>query len=452
MSGHSDSRRVSRRWFLGSTISAGAAAGVGVLAACSAPAPAQPAGPAAATGGGAQQSAPATTGTITLTIMGSPTNVTDAMTKLWSTVEQKNKIKINYVESPQVSQTYHDKLVTMFSAKDSSVDIFNCNGTVWPPEFAAAGWMLPLDKYFSDADMQDHMPAYRQAFSYKGALYGIAHLYDVGMLYYRKDLLDAAHLQPPTTWDELITQSKQLGANDQLVGHAASWSKGEQVVCRLVEFIYGNGGQILDDNQAIKIDSPEAVEGLQRMVDLVQKDKVTPLAATTWETGDARQIFTEGKAIFTINWNFVWAQAQATGSKVIGDVGVALVPKLKAAKSAATLGGWGWGINAASKNVDAAVAAIKTLTAPEQMKLMFVEGGVVPTRVSLFKDPEFTKQYPHAQVMLDIIDSAVARPRHPRYREISEIIQTESLTAINGQKSPKQAVSDIASQIQPLLA
>ena len=68
------------------------------------------------------------------------------------------------------------------------------------------------------------------------------------------------------------------------------------------------------------------------------------------------------------------------------------------------------------------------------------------------KDADFVKAYPHAQVMLDIIDGAVARPRHPRYREISEIIQTESLTAINAQKNPKQAITDIAGQIKPLVA
>jgi multiple sugar transport system substrate-binding protein len=435
-----DRSKSTRRGFL---MSAGSVAGFGLLAACSAPStPDQK--PA--------QSAPATTGTITVTVMGSPTSITDVSTKLFSTVEQKNNIKINYVESPQVSQTYHDKLVTMFAAKDSSVDIFNCNGTVWPPEFAAAGWMTPLDQYFTASDMQDHMPAYRQAFSYKGQLFGIAYLYDVGMLYYRKDLLDAHGLKPPATWDELISQAKQLGANDDLLGYAASWSKGEQVVCRLVEYIYGNGGMILDDTQAVKIDSPEAVEGLQMMIDLVQSHKITPLAATTWETTDARTIFTEGKAIFTTNWNFVWAQSQAQGSKVIGNVGVSLVPRMKAPKSAATLGGWGWGINSASKNVDAAVAAIKTLTAPEQMKMLFLEGGVVPTRMSLFKDADFVKTYPHAQVMLDIIDSAVARPRHPRYREISEVIQTESLSAINQQKTAQAAVTDITKAIQPMLA
>jgi multiple sugar transport system substrate-binding protein len=437
--------RVSRRWFLGAL----SATGVGLLAACAAPsAPSAPAAPASSATAAPAKIAAGTT----ITIMGSPTSITDATTKLFSVVEQKNNLKVNYVESPPVSQTYHDKLVTMFAAKDSSVDIVNTNGTVWPPEFAAAGWLVPLDKYFPASDMQDHMPAYRKAFSYKDQLYGIAHLYDVGMMYYRKDLLDAKGLKPPATWADLVSQSKQLGANDDVVGHASSWMKGEQIVCRLVEFIYGNGGQILDDNQALKIDSPEAVEGLQMMIDIIHKEKITPLAATTWETGDARKIFTEGKSIFTTNWNFVWNQSQADGSKVVGNVGVALVPRMNGAKSAATLGGWGWTINAASKNVDASVAAITTLTAPEQMKMLFLEGGVVPTRLSLFKDPDFIKTYPHAQVMLDIIEGAVPRPRHPRYREISEVIQTEALTALNQQKTAKNAISDIAKSVQPLLA
>jgi multiple sugar transport system substrate-binding protein len=436
--------RLSRRTLLVGLISA---AGVGVLAACSAPAtPEQKSGAGAPAG-----AAPAKIGGATITIMGSPSSINETVTKLFGIVEQKNNIKINYVESPPVSQTYHDKLVTMFSARDSSVDIFNNNGAVWVSEFGAAGWLTPLDQYFPTSDVQDFMPAYRQAFSYKGQLFAMAHLFDVGMLYYRKDLLDAKGLKPPATWDELVSQSKQLGANDDVVGHASSWSKGEQIVCRLVEFIYGNGGTILDDNQAVKIDSPEAVEGLQMMIDMVHRDKVTPLAATTWETADARKVFTEGRSIFTTNWNFVWTQSQTEGSKVIGKVGVALVPKMKAPRAAATLGGWGWSINAASKNVDAAVATIKTLTAPEQMKMLFMEGGVVPTRMSLFKDPDLVKAYPHAQVMLDIVDSAVARPRHPRYREISEVIQTEALTAINQQKNAKNAIADIAKTIQPLL-
>ena len=126
-------RLTSRRGFL---ISAGSAAGLGLLAACAptpTPAPEQkPAAPA--------QVAPATTGGVTITVMGSPTNITDTTTKLFGIVEQKNNIKVNYVESPQVSQTYHDKLVTMFAAKDASVDIFNCNGTVWPTGIRR-GWL-----------------------------------------------------------------------------------------------------------------------------------------------------------------------------------------------------------------------------------------------------------------------------------------------------------------------
>jgi len=75
-----------RRGFL---ISAGTAAGLGLLAACApAAAPEQkPAAPA--------QAGPATTGGVTITVMGSPTNIADATTKLFGTVEQKNNIKVN---------------------------------------------------------------------------------------------------------------------------------------------------------------------------------------------------------------------------------------------------------------------------------------------------------------------------------------------------------------------
>src|SRR5712692_2279159 len=105
---HLTASRVSRRAFL---ILAASAAGLGLLAACApTPAPEQkPAAPAP------DNTAPATTGGVTITMMGSPTNITDTTTKLFGIVEQKNSIKVNYVESPPVSQTYHDKLVTMFA-------------------------------------------------------------------------------------------------------------------------------------------------------------------------------------------------------------------------------------------------------------------------------------------------------------------------------------------------
>src|SRR6185436_12582622 len=98
MSERLSSTRVSRRWFLGAI----SATGVGLLAAC-APAAQAPTTAANATAAPAKIAA----GT-TITIMGSPTSITDATTKLFSIVEQKNNLKVNYVESPPVSQTYHD--------------------------------------------------------------------------------------------------------------------------------------------------------------------------------------------------------------------------------------------------------------------------------------------------------------------------------------------------------
>ena len=192
--------------------------------------------------------------------------------------------------------------------------------------------------------------------------------------------------------------------------------------------------------------------GLQMMMDLVQTHKITPLAATTWETGDARQIFTEGKAIFTTNWNFVWAQAQAHGVENHRQCRRVAGAEDEGAKSAATLGGWGWAINSASKNVTAAVAAIKTLTAPEQMKMLFLEGGVVPTRHVAVQGPGLRQDSTRMRRSCWTSSTAPWRDRAIRVTAKSrKSSRTSRCRRINQQKTAKAAVADIAKTIQPML-
>ena len=81
---------------------------------------------------------------------------------------------------------------------------------IWPAEFAAAGWALPLDAFFSAAERNLFLDAPIQADTYDGRIYGVPMFVDAGMLYYRKDLLEkhrfpaAAHVArvgPPSADD-----------------------------------------------------------------------------------------------------------------------------------------------------------------------------------------------------------------------------------------------------------
>ena len=53
------------------------------------------------------------------------------------------------------------------------------------------------------------------AASYFGKLYAYPQSSDGALLYYRKDLLDKANLQPPKTWDEMQASLRQGSARPE---------------------------------------------------------------------------------------------------------------------------------------------------------------------------------------------------------------------------------------------
>src|SRR5882672_10687842 len=55
-------------------------------------------------------------------------------------------VTVKYIPAPITSaDAYHDKLVTVLSAHDGSVDVFDSD-VIWQAQWAPAGWAAPLDK------------------------------------------------------------------------------------------------------------------------------------------------------------------------------------------------------------------------------------------------------------------------------------------------------------------
>ena len=111
--------------------------------------------------------------------------------------------------APHSSTAYHDLLSQKLKNHDPTVDLFFMD-VIWVPEFAAAGWALPLDEYFSPPEQAKFLPATITAGTYQGSVYGIPSRIDGGMLYYRRDLLEAYEFSPPDTWDELARQAETI--------------------------------------------------------------------------------------------------------------------------------------------------------------------------------------------------------------------------------------------------
>ena len=95
------------------------------------------------------------------------------------------------------------------------------------PDMVKSGQVTPLDDIYGDAK-SDFSEAALKAFSYDGKIYGVKMINDLGLIYYRKSMLDAAGVKPPTTLEELGAAIDKLTSGQV---KACSWATTAALAC-----------------------------------------------------------------------------------------------------------------------------------------------------------------------------------------------------------------------------
>ncbi|MBI3296559.1 MAG: ABC transporter substrate-binding protein [Elusimicrobia bacterium] len=360
-------------------------------------------------------------------------------------------LKVEMVEGPAASNTREDMYAAAFIGKESTYDVLYMD-VVWLPKFAAQGWLRPLDDRFPPQRQAEFLPGDILGSKFAGKTYRLPVQSDGGLLYYRKDLLAAADLAPPRTWAELAAAAKAVQKPPETWGLVFQGKQYEGLVCVYLELLWGNGGELIDEAGTVLVDSPAAVEALTWLVDAVRKDGFAPEGVLTFQEEEARHMFQEGKAVFMRNWPYAWNLLQAEGSPVKGKVGILPMVHGPGKASAATLGGWGWGISAFSEHPEAAWKFIEFAASLEGQKTAYVKGGIIPTRKALFEDPEIAAKSPHYRELLGVLAGARPRPMHPAWARMSDILQVRLSGALSGQASPEDALRAAAEDMRAALA
>jgi len=207
----------------------------------------------------------------------------------------------------------------------------------------------------------------------------------------------------------------------------------EVLVCDLVSFVGSNGGSILaPDGKTVKIADPEAIAAVQLMYDTINKHKITPADVLSWDEEPSRRPFVAGQSVFLRNWSYTWATAQdKSTSQVVDKVGVAPLPHFAGKSSAACLGGYQFGVNAASKEKDAAIDFLKYLSTPETQLHFAVTQGLAPTRQEVFDSADLGKANPFMQSLKSVFVGALPRPVTPQYPQVSLVLQSQVSKALS---------------------
>ena len=361
-------------------------------------------------------------------------------------MRERPDIRVVQRPTPDAADQRHQLYVQWLNARMSQPDILQLDA-IWTPEFAAAGWILPLERF--DPPTGALFPATVEANRWDGRLWAMPWFVDVGMLYRRTDLVP----DPPASLAELEETAARAVARDGLrYGLVWQGARYEGLVTVFAEYLGAHGGRILEDGR-VTVGSPAAVRALEAMRREIYQQRIVPSAALTWHEEESRFAFQNGEAAFMRNWPYAFAlMGDSARSRVAGRYAVAPMPAAPGGRATASLGGAQLAINANSEHPEAAWAVIAYLTRPEQMLERARMVGQFPTRRALYDDPALAEALavPVAQARA-VIEAAEPRPVTPVYTQLSEILQIDLHRSLTRQSEPAAALQHAAEEMQRLL-
>jgi multiple sugar transport system substrate-binding protein len=370
--------------------------------------------------------------------------------------KQSDGFKVTYREMPTDTGQYFDKLRTQFQAGGGDIDVIGAD-VIWPVQFAANGWIMDVTDRFPKSEQSQFLAGPIQSLTYDGKLYGVPWYTDAGLLYYRQDLLEkSGYSAPPKTWDELeemgLKVSKDQGIDNGFVFQGDQYEGG---VCNGCEYIWTNGGNVLDPNDPSKvvIDSPEAAAGLATEQGIVE-DGVAPQAVATYTETETDPAFLGNKAVFARNWPYMYSLAGTTDYPDVKpeQIGVAPIPLGEGqTQLVSTLGGWNMLINAQTDMPDEAWEFVQWITAEEQQKWRALRASLLPTRPTLYKDKEIRDTIPVIAQGEAALKNARSRPTSPYYSDMSLEMQEQFNGVVKGDVSPEDAVASLQTSLEQII-
>ena len=272
-----------------------------------------------------------------------------------------------------------------------------------------------------------------KAGEWDGNLYAVPTMLDTRYGIARKDLLAKAGFDsPPSDWDELREYAKALTVRD---------SKGKLTQAGLdvmtldprqmfEVFLFSNGGTLFnEDGTAPAFNSPEGVEALQYVVDLVREDKVEDVGYSSSDADTYPVI--NGRAAMMVGHNDFWVKAQESDPKVAEQ----LVPfMIHGTQDAMFQGGTLVTVANQSQNKDAALALLEFLTDAEASLAANEQRGNVPALGELLES-DYVTSNSAVQFAMENLDNAHPEGGVPAWLEIRGDFEATIQEALLGQKS-----------------
>src|ERR1700681_1988031 len=301
---------------------------------------------------------------VTLTLLEEWSNKTfsDARQQELQQFTRETGIRVSLLPSPDSARQRLALWKELLGTGTSGPDVYGID-VIWTRILNE--YFIDLKPYFAN-EISLQFPAITASYTEDNKLVAMAYRADIGLLFYRTDLLrQYGYHEPPRTWDELGVMAARIQAGERAKGKKEFWGfvwqggATEALTCNALEWQASEGGgQIIENDKTISVNNPHAIRAWQRAARWV--GSISPPTVGGYVEADALNVWIAGAA-FMRNWPTAYVDSQAAGSPIRNKFDITLLPAGKEGRMG-TLGGAGLGVSKFSAHPREAIELVRFLS------------------------------------------------------------------------------------------
>ncbi len=343
-------------------------------------------------------------------------------------------------------------LARSLRSRSDKLDLFSVD-LIWVERFAR--WGEPLDQYFPPEKRGDVLPLAMDSCFSESTLVAMPLHLDIGLMYYRSDLLsrlpDAAaveeRLRESMTWQEFLDLQRRLGYAGKPY-YIFQGDEFEGLVCNYLELVMGIDRTSLSANR-LDLSLPAARSGLQWLVNLVHREKASPLKVTEFDEPRSYRFMLDNDAVFVRGWpNFVenFRSTYADTSR-LNRIRKAALPHFAGMEPTSVFGGWNVMLSRFSTRKPEALEFLRFLETREAQQVLYESEGFLPVARSIYSDTAYMKAHQDLAYYHTLLKRGFHRPSLVEYTRISDVLSHYVRLAILGDLSADAALREASRMI-----
>lgn len=406
----------------------------------------------------AWRASPAMAETALLNILNSNTLWAEALTG--NIADNYSDAKVEGESNPY--ESHYEKMLIEMSQGSSTFDLITTDN-LWITQPMANGWAGSLDDVkaanpsLPDLQLQNLAQGAIGYQTYQGKRYGLPVAMTTPVFCYRKDLLEAAGIEVPKTWDEFRDAAAALHSDDVagcvlLLGGQDGLTSGDfgSRMMGMTEIAPHNDG-VLDENRNVVFNSEgQGVKAINRLREVLP---YCPKGVEGFDYPEGSSIMAQGGAAMIVTWSDVLVGLE--DGPYGGKFGYTVAPS--DGHQQQMIGGWSILLNNASNHKDDAYKFLVWMTEGRGYELMREHGESSLVLLSDINDPHITDSVPMMQAFKDMGPRGTSPISIPPYREVNaneiqRAMYEEILAGVNGRKTPEEAMADAEERVREIIS